>query len=571
MEWQRGPCHVVQRKARQPGSTWQMRGRFDPKELQNKPKHSLVQTVDRLRRDGLLSIKECSTAINALGRASAWPEALGLLCGLRSDSLEPSSITYGAALGAVPSWSICLSLIGQALQAGTPTGPIHITALIKSLSKGSDWARSMMAWQEVRDCSMLDPRLNSATITALRGERWTVAVWLLKEAMCSVPPDIVNFNAAISACEKGQQWEQALTLLDAAGGLRVQAETITFSGAISACEKCRQWERALAMLGQLKRSRLTADTIIYSAAISACEKSGRWQQAVLVLQQMLEERVPTDMVLYSAVMSACEKGRRWAEALYLLKEALRKFRPEITPYNVVISACAPGGQWEVAVQLLSEAADLGVDVRTASSAISACAEAKAWAPALAVLADMRQRSVRPNIKVLNAAVGACEAPGVALGLLQEIRSADLEPDILSYVAAIEAIADRGISSWRSAEAVACLVGTACALLGNTFSSVENLAGQLVLALDLLTDAGFFQAYGSALQAWSRESETHEFARRTLLAPAWPRLMGLTKRRSGEIGGGVGWELPQLAFWTCSALRDSVLERQFGLGNALTSR
>ncbi len=29
-----------------------------------------------------------------------------------------------------------------------------------------------------------------------------------------VPADMVNFNEAISACEKGQQWQRALELLE---------------------------------------------------------------------------------------------------------------------------------------------------------------------------------------------------------------------------------------------------------------------------------------------------------------------------------------------------------------------
>eukprot|EP00973_Karenia_brevis_P045483 6299802-Karenia_brevis.AAC.1 len=56
--------------------------------------------------------------------------------------------------------------------------------------------------------------------------------------------DVTSFNAAISACEKGQQWEHAL------------ADVMSFISAISACEKQWQWERAFAD----------------SERLSACEK-----------------------------------------------------------------------------------------------------------------------------------------------------------------------------------------------------------------------------------------------------------------------------------------------------------
>ena len=37
-----------------------------------------------------------------------------------------------------------------------------------------------------------------------------------------ITPDVISYNAAISACEKGQQWQRALELFEAvrASGLR---------------------------------------------------------------------------------------------------------------------------------------------------------------------------------------------------------------------------------------------------------------------------------------------------------------------------------------------------------------
>ncbi len=67
--------------------------------------------------------------------------------------------------------------------------------------------------------------------------------------------DVVSYNAAISACEKGKCRELALELL----------------------EECKTW--------------VTANTISYSAAISACEKCAEWQRGLALLKTMWEERV----------------------------------------------------------------------------------------------------------------------------------------------------------------------------------------------------------------------------------------------------------------------------------------
>ena len=50
---------------------------------------------------------------------------------------------------------------------------------------------------------------------------------------------IVDF--AISACEKGQQWQRALALLEDMQGRCLEPNVISLSAAISACEKGPPW------------------------------------------------------------------------------------------------------------------------------------------------------------------------------------------------------------------------------------------------------------------------------------------------------------------------------------------
>ncbi len=68
---------------------------------------------------------------------------------------------------------------------------------------------------------------------------------LLTMRASEVLADVFTYNAAISACEKGWQWERARELFRAMPACGVQADVITYSAAISACEKGGQGERAL--------------------------------------------------------------------------------------------------------------------------------------------------------------------------------------------------------------------------------------------------------------------------------------------------------------------------------------
>ena len=52
-----------------------------------------------------------------------------------------------------------------------------------------------------------------------------------------VTRDVISYNAAISACEKGGQWQQALSLLSEMQDAGVTRNVISYNAAISACEK----------------------------------------------------------------------------------------------------------------------------------------------------------------------------------------------------------------------------------------------------------------------------------------------------------------------------------------------
>jgi pentatricopeptide repeat domain-containing protein 1 len=52
-----------------------------------------------------------------------------------------------------------------------------------------------------------------------------------------ISPYVTSFNAAISACEKGGQWEQALALFQAIPKAKISPNVISYNAAISACEK----------------------------------------------------------------------------------------------------------------------------------------------------------------------------------------------------------------------------------------------------------------------------------------------------------------------------------------------
>ena len=97
---------------------------------------------------------------------------------------------------------------------------------------------------------------------------------------------------AISACEKGEQSVKALELLAEVRCSRLHPNIITYNASISACEK-RRAVKALELMEEVRSSRLQPDVSTYSATISAC-CSG----------------VHPNISTFNALISACEKGVR---------------------------------------------------------------------------------------------------------------------------------------------------------------------------------------------------------------------------------------------------------------------
>merc|ERR1712232_1120983 len=129
-----------------------------------------------------------------------------------------------------------------------------------------------------------------------------------------------TYSAAISACEKGRQWELALKLLGEMQEAGVTPNVITYSSAISACEKGRQWELALKLLGEMQEAGLTPNVITYNAAISACEKGCQWELALKLLGEMKEAGVTPNSLTLCALMQAFVSASHFEEGFKLLAQ-----------------------------------------------------------------------------------------------------------------------------------------------------------------------------------------------------------------------------------------------------------
>ncbi|CAJ1336115.1 unnamed protein product [Effrenium voratum] len=379
---------------------------------------------------------------------------------------------------------------------------ISYNTCISSCAKGSEWRSGLQLLEEMR--AILAPDLvtyNSALLACGRAGQWTAAVALLEDlTRAQLQADGFTFPALISACE--ERWEVALLFLKE----QSSPSELSWNTAISACDKGLQWQRALALLAAMPRARLRGDVVSFNSALSACSRCEQWITAVQLLREMMQDRL-SDAVSYGAVMmglqwrealemlahlrpmdlsevscgaciTACGRSRRWREAVaLLLSMPLLRLEPSVGASNAAISACEQ--EWEIALELLRTHAH-GLSDLSLASAMRACSEGSQWRSALAFaaalaakgaegegkrglvawgglitacekgeqwqlaihfLGDMLQQQVFPDLIACNAAISACEKAArwqPALSVLQQIMELRLCPNETSFNAALSA-------------------------------------------------------------------------------------------------------------------------------------
>ncbi|CAK0891072.1 unnamed protein product [Prorocentrum cordatum] len=223
-----------------------------------------------------------AAGVSACGKGGRWQLALALISESREVELDPGVMGYTAGIGACEKsgqWQQALSLLGEMLGA-------RLEADVWAEATTPRSAPARRAGSGSGRC------------------RW----WPSCRGMLGWSQTSVSFNAAISACEKCGQWQQALLLFVDLRLAKLTPDVITYSAGASACEKGGQWRRALSFLKESCEGQLEADVFLYSAGISACGKCGEWQRALALFNELLFIKLEPDANSYTAGISACEDG-----------------------------------------------------------------------------------------------------------------------------------------------------------------------------------------------------------------------------------------------------------------------
>lgn len=154
-----------------------------------------------------------------------------------------------------------------------------------------------------------------------------MAIALFREVMDQpLQTNVIAYNVAISACEKGQRWEHALDIIGACQRSCLQLALGTYSAAVGACEKAWQWQHALALVDDVRCAYMEPDLIMYHAMVGACSRCLGWQRALAVLSRMTKgpQQINLDDLILSMVGTMVERAGQLKWSACLLHSILRK-------------------------------------------------------------------------------------------------------------------------------------------------------------------------------------------------------------------------------------------------------
>eukprot|EP00439_Symbiodinium_sp_Y106_P085187 s176_g27.t2 len=356
-----------------------------------------LQTLRRRDLEG--SVVSFGAAISAAEKGQAWEQAYALHDQLLREGLRTSTVAVNAAIsaGKTADWRGAVAFLEQ-LSAGRlePT-VVTYAAAISCCEKSRQWQMALRLFSQISDTE-IQPNIiacNAAISACEKAGQWTWALELQEHAeRCTLNPNIVTCAASTSACEKAAEWEPAVSLLRAARRRLLQLNVIACNAFLGACQNAWQWQRSLAALSAMADN---CDVVSVTAAVTACGDASAWQHATDLMADVDARHLQPDFSLLSAAMSAFAEGAStstsggWLRALEIQGALiLVRLRPGLASFNSVLRACQRDSAWRGGVAALSEMArhQISPDEVGCAATLRGCRSAGAWAPLRRLLDDI---------------------------------------------------------------------------------------------------------------------------------------------------------------------------------------
>ncbi|CAE7231468.1 unnamed protein product, partial [Symbiodinium sp. KB8] len=267
-----------------------------------------------------------------------------------------------------------------------------------------------------------------------------------------VSPDLVGFNAALSACERRSRWPLAVCL----AGEKASTDAVTCNVLLSAAVRI-SWQRALATVARIEVEGIQPDSVTYNTAAHALCKADQapsfneievWRHPAwqgVIRRAGGRGAAEASLVPGSTVASACARAAVPGVAHRLLRTLqFSGVRLGTSAYNAFLASSR--FHWSLAMATFEEMGEkaLSRDTITLGAAVAALsADSTAWAKAMYF---QRHRLNAPATTACSTACSNAGEWGRALAVLSKLAQSGLQEDQKTRTAAVAA---GGCQGWRA--------------------------------------------------------------------------------------------------------------------------
>eukprot|EP00435_Cladocopium_sp_Y103_P051386 s3_g15.t4 len=390
----------------------------------------------------------CSALISACRGGSAWQSALQLCFGMAAARVVPNCASYSSVIAACrEQWQQGLDALRLAAAQLLQLNQVCFGAAINVCS----WQQSLQLLQAA-DRKSLGASVvagNAAVSGCTRGTGtwfrlrllWRKGLDLAKDMLDrpTVQASHVTLNAAITACDAGHDASLAVKVLRSMEQLRFQPDVVSYNAALSACgNSIGHWSCALQLSLEALQKSLRLDLVSLGAAVNALSSTWRRAQEMLLRCYWIEPNA----YVKSSFLKGLAQDLQWPSALHRLRDGVRDGEGEEISCGATADACAGGGRWGEAQELMRWMC--GWQLRLGAFSFHATLEALRddWQYAFQILSNMEELQVQKEATSLSVALGVCERSGnweASLDLFDLSVSRRLKSDLVSFNGALSAL------------------------------------------------------------------------------------------------------------------------------------
>jgi pentatricopeptide repeat domain-containing protein 1 len=300
--------------------------------------------------------------------------------------------------------------------------------LIEESKRSGDWKRAVAAANDVLVNGNLTESIATGVIRAF-GEsgdlgRAISVLGVMKSK--NIKPNEHHYGALMQCCKRTNQWSMALEIFQMMKKQNVSRNTFVYNILLSALAKSSQASYILETLQEMKKDQVDMDIVSYSTAIFAFSKCNRPQESLRLWNELLvSDTLKPNTILVNNVLYACKSARMWSKVIEVF-EMSQRIGIEADPLSNCIIASGELYDFESAVLYFNMSDNLSGsrvkrDTGIYNALILACERTRRSVDARYFIKQMISEGIEPDVKTFSSAISACGKAGDALGSLELVQ------------------------------------------------------------------------------------------------------------------------------------------------------